>query len=494
MNSPLRWLNRALLAGLAVAASAVYAATPTSATRVFSAGAAKSDITPELGAMIVGSTNSVPARHVHDKLHARALVLGDGTTRLAFVVCDLIGVPGEITDEAKKMILKSSSLPPSHVVIMGTHTHSAGSPYSPGLTSPDRSIPPVKPGPYQLFAARRIADAVQCAINNLEPARIGWGSGQEAAQVSNRRWYVKNKNNLRNPFGGYDQVRMNPSSDDIIDPAGPTDPEIIFISAQALNGRPIALLANYSMHYVGGVPLSDISADYYGAFSEKIGRLIGAREEGPAFVGMLSNGSSGDINNNNFRQRQVSLPPYEKIERVSNIIAGEVCRVYQTVQHQDWVPLDARYEEVSIGSRRPTPEMIARAKELLQRPAGSPMLWHARENSYAKRVLELERAPATIQAPLQALRVGDLAMVTFPLEVFVETGLEIKKQTPFAKSFTFSLANAYFGYLPTVAQHQLGGYETWAGTNRLEIAAAPKMTAVLLRFLHEMHSTAAPAR
>lgn len=494
MILPLRWFNRTLLAGLAGAASVLFAAAPATGPRVFSAGAAKSDITPELGAMIVGSTNSVPARHVHDRLHARAMVLGDGTTRLAFVVCDLIGVPSEITDEAKSLILKSSGVPPSHVVIMGTHTHSAGSPYSPGLTTPDRSIPPVKPGPYQLFAARRIADAVQCAINNLEPARIGWGSGQEPSQVSNRRWYVKNKNNLRNPFGGFDKVRMNPSSDDVIDPAGPTDPEIIFISAQALNGRPIALLANYSMHYVGGVPLSDISADYYGAFSEKIGRLIGAREEGPPFVGMLSNGSSGDINNNNFRKKQVSLPPYEKIERVSNIIAGEVCRVYQTVQHQDWVPLDARYEEATIGSRKPTPEMIVRARELLQRPAGSPMVWHPRENSYAKRVLELERAPATIKAPLQAFRVGDLAMVTYPVEVFAEIGLQIKKETPFAKSFTFSLANAYFGYLPSVEQHQLGGYETWAGTNRLEIEAAPKMTAVLLRFLREMHSAPVAAR
>jgi hypothetical protein len=459
---------------------------------VFSAGAAKSDITPELGTMIVGGTDSVRAAHVHDPLHARALVLSDGRTRLAFVVCDLLGVPVEITAEAKRLIAERTKLPPSHVAISGTHTHSAGSPYSPGLTTPDRSIPDVPPGPYQLFAARRIADAVQCAVNNLEPARIGWGAGIEPSQVFNRRWYVKSETQRRNPFGGVDEVRMNPpgNSPELIRPAGPTDPEIVFISAQALDGRPIGLLANYSLHYVGGVPATDISADYYGMFSERIGELISARAGGPPFVAMLSNGTAGDINNNNVRAKAVARAPYEKMRIVANIVAAEVARTYQTVQHRDWMPLDARYEEVAIGSRKPTPEMVARAKEILAHPANAPV-WHSREKSYARRVLELERAPAFVPAPLQAFRIGDLGIVTFPLEVFAETGLEIKQQSPFAKTFTLSLANSYLGYLPSVEQHRRGGYESWMGTNRLEIEAAPKMTAVLLRFLQEMHQTGA---
>ena len=142
------------------------------AIRRFSAGAAKSDIPPELGTMLAGSTRPTPALHVHDPLHARALVLNDGQTRLAFVICDLIGVPAEIVVEAKRIIAERTRIPASHVAIAGTHTHTAGSPYSPGLTTPDRSMPTVAPGPYQLFAARRIADAVHTATNNLEPAKL----------------------------------------------------------------------------------------------------------------------------------------------------------------------------------------------------------------------------------------------------------------------------------------------------------------------------------
>ena len=456
------------------------------ATRQFSAGAAKTDITPELGTMLVGSTNPRPALHVHDPLHARALVLNDGQTRLAFVICDLIGVPAEIVVEAKRIIAERTRIPASHVTIAGTHTHTAGSPYSPGLTTPDRSMPNTPPGPYQLFAARRIADAVQTATNNLEPAKIGWGVGNEPSEVFNRRWYMKSESQLKNPFGGLDKVQMNPPGSDAIRPAGPTDPEIVFISVQALDGRPIGLLANYSLHYVGGVPESHISADYYGAFAVRIGALLGARAGGPPFVGIMSNGTSGDVNNSDIKGKRLPRVPYEKMQLVANRVAAEVYRAYQNVEHRAWVPLDARYVDATIGSRKPTPEMVERARTVLARPAGAKA-WHPREASYAKRVLELERAPATVQAPLQAFRVGDLGIVTFPAEVFAEIGLEIKATSPFAKTFALSLANSYFGYLPSVAQHQLGGYETWIGTNRLEVEAAPKMTAVLLGFLKEMH-------
>src|SRR5690606_15361495 len=114
--------------------------------------------------------------------------------------------------------------------------------------------------PYQQLIASRVADSVQCAINRLEPAKIAWGSGSEPRHVFNRRWFVKSEENRRNPFGGVDQVRMNPpaGSPDLIKPAGPVDPEVAFISVQARDGRPIALLANYALHYVGGTPAGTI--------------------------------------------------------------------------------------------------------------------------------------------------------------------------------------------------------------------------------------------
>src|SRR5690606_37884592 len=120
---------------------------------------------------------------------------------------------------------------------------------------------------------------------------------------------------LRNPFGGVDQVRMNPPRADslLLRPAGPVDPQVCFLSVRPADGRPIALLANYSLHYVGGVHSGAISADYFAVFADLIQQKLGADRLDPPFVGMLSNGTSGDVNNINFREKSPSRKPYEKM-------------------------------------------------------------------------------------------------------------------------------------------------------------------------------------
>ena len=76
--------------------------------------------------------------------------------------------------------------------------------------------------------------------------------------------------------------------------------------------------------------------------------------------------------------------------------------------------------------------------------------------------------PASIPAPLQILRIGNVCIGSMPNEVFCETGLEFRKRCPIQPAFLVSLAHGYFGYLPTPRQHELGGYETWLGTSRFE--------------------------
>ena len=90
---------------------------------------------------------------------------------------------------------------------------------------------------------------------------------------------------------------------------GPTDPDVSIVAVQSPQGRPIAVLANYSLHYVGTSRGNDISADYYGAFCNRIQQLLGADQLDPPFVALLANGTSGDINNINFRQKSPSRQP-----------------------------------------------------------------------------------------------------------------------------------------------------------------------------------------
>src|SRR5437762_514820 len=93
----------------------------------FRAGAATSNITPPLGSPIVGGFVPFPATHVHDELHARCLVLDDGKTKLALVICDLLGLDRLVSDDARAMIQQDLGIPKEHVLISATHTHSAAS-------------------------------------------------------------------------------------------------------------------------------------------------------------------------------------------------------------------------------------------------------------------------------------------------------------------------------------------------------------------------------
>ena len=89
--------------------------------------------------------------------------------------------------------------------------------------------------------------------------------------------------------------------------------------------------------------------------------------------------------------------------------------------------------------------------------------------------------------PIQALRIGDLAVCAIPFETFVEIGLDLKKRSPFPQTMVIGIANGYHGYLPTPEQHKLGGYETWLGTCKVQEDASVILTNNLLEMLAELH-------
>lgn len=449
--------------------------------RIFKAGASTTNITPALGGVLVGGFGDPIATHIHDELHSRNLVLDDGETRLVLVVVDNVSINREVFDEAKRRLEKETGIPSSHMMMSATHTHSATS--ASGLGHKRRGWNLNKPlDDYQRFVVSRIVDGVKIAINNLEPAQIGWGSGQVPQHVFNRRWKMKPGTPMPNPLGTEDKVVMNPGvgNPNLLEPAGPTDPEVGFLSVRAISGKPIALLANYSLHYVGGVPSDHVSADYFAVFADRIQEMLQADRQDPPFVGIMTNGTSGDINNINFRGPAEKNPPYAKMRLVADDVAKEVFEVYQGLQHRDWVSLEAAQSEISLQVRKADEDLLARSKEVLNRP-DSVKSRHNLEKIYAQRILQFdEEWPDKIDVVLQTFRIGELGIAAIPFETFVEAGLEIKAKSPFKNTFTISLANGGYGYLPTAAQHEFGGYETWLSTSRVETHASDKIVNELL--------------
>jgi hypothetical protein len=445
------------------------------------AGAATADITPPLGIEINGGTHPVIATHVHDALQARALVLDDGAVRLAFVVVDNCLIERALFDEAKALVFQHTRIPSNHVAMSCTHTHSAGSVCGVHLSEPDPD--------YRKWLPRRLADAVRLAVNHLAPARIAWGSGSVPQHVFCRRITVKPGLAYTNLLGlPGDRVKMNwsspqPGVDD--DFSSPVDPEVFVLSVQHTDGRALSLLANYSLHYVGGVGPGHLSADYYGVFCERMGELLGAERQDPPFVALMSNGTSGDVNNNDFRVKRPPQKPYEHLRRVADDVARQVLRVVKTLPHRDDVSLRAASAELKIAYRKPTPAELMRARGIVNhRERLDLQTW---TEIYAREQIILAGYPDEASLPLQVFRIGDVAIAQWPGEIFAVTGLDLKRRSPWQPLFNIGLANGWYGYIPPPEQHALGAYETWRGrTSPLETNAIPKLTEALLTLLNEL--------
>jgi len=466
-----------LLLTVAIGGSVLQAEEPP----VFQAGAATANITSALGSTIIGGWMPHAATHIHDELHVRCLVLDDGTTQLAFVIVDNLGMARELFDEAKRRAEEKTGIPTHCMLMAATHTHSAAS-----TRSANRYLPNQPISDYGQFIIERIVNGLACAVNNLRPARIGWATAQEPELVFNRRWFMKPGTPMPDPFGGTDQVVFNPGrgNENVVKPAGPTDPQITFLSVRSREGEPIALMANYSLHYVGGVPQGHISADYFAIFADRIQKLLDADRLGPPFVGILTNGTSGDINNIDVLHKTDVKPHYEQMRLVAHRIAERVAVAEEQMTYHDWVTLRAAAADLPLATRRPTDEQLARAKQVAADPK-AVKLYSRREPIYAERLLAMRDMPATVHIPLTAFRVGELAVVAIPFEVFAEIGLALRSQSPLATTCTISHAGGSFGYLPTEDQHALGGYETWLGTNYVQEDAAEIIQKKLISMLGE---------
>jgi len=429
-----------------------------------------------------GGFNANLATTAHDPLNARALVLDDGKTQVVWVVIDNLGVPKKVVAEAKELAAKATGIPVEHMLVSGTHTHSGVNP------ADEPSAADAKAVAYRQVMLEGISQAIIRAHASLRPAAVGAAARPLTHEVFNRRWYLKPGKMPPNPFGEYDQVKMNPgTSPEVLDrPAGPTDPDISVLSVVDAKRKPLALFANYSLHYVGGTPAGQVSADYYGEFARLMPSRLGA---GEGFVAAMSNGTSGDINNVPFLVGRPPRAPFEQIR----IVAGEAADVaWQAVRdipkHQNNVVLGVRQRLVTLKYRKPTKEQLLYAQAILaikdkEAIARLPRL----AQDYAARTLSAANRPEeTVDVILQTIRVGDAVLCAVPFETFAETGLELKQKSPFGRTIVIGIANGKHGYLPTPRHHELGGYETWLGTNQVQKDASEIVVRNLVEMMGEM--------
>ena len=443
---------------------------------VFSAGAARVDATPEhLPAVVNGSMLERLVEEVNDPLHVRAVVMDDGTTKIAMVLVDSCMMPRDLLDKAKKMAEAQTGIPAENILVSATHCHSAPSVIAVLGTGVDER--------YVAFLPGRIAKAIELANENLQPARIGFAMGRDEVNVATRRWLMKEGVAPTNLFGGTrnDRARMHPgyNNPDAIRETGLEDPDIPVISLQTKEGKQIAFLSAYSMHYAGA---PNISADYFGLFAGIIEEKLPSGNEDRPTVAMIANGTSGDT----------WLADYKRSERrkfdrftVADDVSAAALKAFETIEYHQWLPLTMLEKELEVAVRFPTKDEIQVAQDFVSEWS-TERKPKTTEEVYALETLILSKLPKTRMITLQAIRIGTLGIGAIPNEVFAETGLNIKKYSPFEMTYTISLANGAFGYIAPPEQHALGGYTTWrARSSCLGIYAEPLIKYELLELLEK---------
>jgi neutral ceramidase len=437
----------------------------------FKAGAAKVDITPSLGTIIGADFLPHYARFIHDPLYSKSLVFKDVNTIIAIIVVDICIMDTDFMDGVKARIQLLTGIEPKNILLASNHNHAAGDIIS--LLGGAADIT------YKKKLPDLIIESVILAKNNLQPAKIASDLVNVPEYVRCRRYLMADGYEAKNPVTRKnDIVKTNPfgGEDKIIGPAAKTDPELSFLAVKSLDDKWISILANYSLHYVGDWPDDSITGDYFGEFSKQIQEKLGAEED---FIGMMSNGTSGDVNIWDFMNPdRFPKENYAKTKLIGGDLAQKVFEKTESLVWENEPNISVKYEEFKLNIRKPSAEELEIAKqEFIENDFNNLSLKSDMiQRIYNREQVLLNEYPDTSKVSVQAIKIGNLVIGALPGEFFAETGLKLKEGINLHNYFTISLANAYGGYVPPSHEIDRGGYETWrARSSFLEQNAEEKI-------------------
>lgn len=444
------------------------------------AGFAEVDITPPVGWRRAGGYTELVSTGVRDPLLAKAMVLAQGDTRVAFVGNDLTAVPRDLTDRARRLAGKKTGIPFANIVITATHTH--GGPEYFGVLrdflharakGKHDGKDPQEPVDYRGQLVGRWADAIVQAHAALRPAQLSVVVPLQPGVAFNRRFH------MRDGSVGWNPGKLNPG---VVRPAGPTDPELSFLLAKdAAAGTPLGSLTVFAMHTaIFGGP--EFGACYPGHLARALRGWLGA----PGFVSIFGEGCAGDINHIDVAtsdpQDGDTYPPHVGAKLAATIttalplarpVAASRLAMKSVMIHAPVTPIsDAEYAAAS------------RLMETLDRnDAAFLVIVDAWRKVYRRQFWE--RHAGRLPQEIQAIRLdGNTALVTLPHEVFVELGMAIKAGSPFRTTIVVSLANDMDFYLPTRRAFEEGNYEPT--TCPLEPGCGERLVEAAVKLLNEL--------
>ena len=446
------------------------------------AGAAKVEITDRA------------AGPVNDPSYVKALVLRDGAGTVVIATVDAVAL-GEIgrigngfMASVRSRLQTELGIPPANVLINASHCHS--------VVRRDADILTVQ--------------AVKEAWKNMKPVRAGAGRGREDRIMENRRLQMKDGSEV-----DVRRAYSMPRDEDVAG-VGPVDPEIGLLRLDGMDGKPVAVVYNFSAHPIQGVPSGGNTADITGFASKVIEESLGN-----GALALFVQGCAGDVNPVMYKDvhhphdaeplgnllglsamrglrtiqtrdggtlrvinETIALPRGADLERRMAAIEAERSRLLESLRGtslnlKTFLSLFVQYKlsgdfpsyyshrylyEKSLGKEDLTKldaENRTNLEQYLQNIQTMEQLTRLQTNLALLKQHHAENVAAgnkPIDAEVAGVRIGDFVLVTFPGELSVEIGLGIKKRAPSRFTFVAGYTNGYIYYTPTVKQRSNSGY------------------------------------
>ena len=411
------------------------------------AGVAKVDITPPAGVPMWGYTLR-DSTGTLDPLYARVLVLEVGEKRLALVALDLGRCFGhDSLQRLRAAVRESSGI--SYVLAVASHTHSA-----PVVQDTYRNGTPA----WETADLEKIAKAIEDAHQHAFEARLGSGYGVA---------YIGHNRHRANPDGTVTWFEHNPTQI----PTAPVDPTVSVLRVDTADGRPLAVLVNYSCHpVVFGPDNTQYSADYPEVMTKTVEQAMGGQP-----LCFFLQGAPGDIN-----------PYYAVIPLKEN-----------AVQRRDWTGEKLGEEAARVAKEIRTEAVAEPSLDFAEDMLAFHFRWNVEK--FRKAVLgSSEIDPRGFDAyypstqSVQELPVAtvlinrSIALMGVPGEPFVDFQMNWRARCPVSDCFFLGYANGYFGYFPTIRAATEGGYGAASGSTWIEPGAGERMVDHAVIRVYEM--------
>jgi neutral ceramidase len=400
---------------------------------VLRAGAMEVCITPPIGVELAGYGPDLEryASDIHDHLMGQALVLDDGTTKVAVVTSDLLGITTQFTQSVRREVERHTGIPAANILISASHPHTAVS-LRPtrGWGGMDRQ--------YVRMVARHLVGAVVAAAGKLQPARVRVGCGEH-------HWLAWNRTG-----------------------SGVVDPTVGIVRVDAQDGKVLALLAHYSCHPVILGPKPAISADYPGALRRYLVQRY------PGSVILFANGTCGDIDP--VTNREVwGQGTFEDVEHAGAQLGEDMYQVASNSVPVDNMHLHVGRGEMQLAYDIPPLETVrdrikhfaAEARrtkgrderfEAVTGEVTMPRFWLGYNRALEKRIAGGQH-PQYENAELQVIAFDrTLALLAIPAEVYAAQGLAIRHNSPYQYTLSICYANGLYGYLPPREEFETASY------------------------------------